>query len=71
MPAQRLEMVWHESVETSLRYYVGTDAQRTAEAAWAAFEAVQWVFAGRLLTVWLTVPRQVRTVACVRAAVGL
>jgi hypothetical protein len=36
----------HESIETTLRFYVGTDAQRTAEAAWAAFEAVQRVFGG-------------------------
>jgi len=36
----------HESIETTLRFYVGTDAQRTAEAAWAAFEAVQRVFVG-------------------------
>jgi hypothetical protein len=28
----------HESIDTTLRYYVGTDAQRTAEAAWAAYE---------------------------------
>ena len=30
--------VTHESIDTTLRYYVGTDAQRTADAAWAAFE---------------------------------
>ena len=49
MPAQLMELMRHESIETTLRYYVGTDAQRTAEAAWAAwaaFEAVQRVFAG-------------------------
>ncbi len=39
MPAQLMELMRHESIETTLRFYVGTDAQRTAEAAWAAFEA--------------------------------
>ena len=46
MPAQLMELMRHESIETTLRFYVGTDAQRTAEAASAAFEAVQRVFAG-------------------------
>lgn len=46
MPAQLMELMRHESIETTLRFYVGTDAQRTAEAAWAAFEAVQRVFLG-------------------------
>jgi hypothetical protein len=46
MPAQLMELMRHESIETTLRFYVGTDAQRTAEAAWAAFEAVQRVFGG-------------------------
>ena len=46
MPAQLMEFMRHESIETTLRFYVGTDVQRTAEAAWAAFEAVQRVFAG-------------------------
>jgi hypothetical protein len=37
----------HESIDTTLRYYVGTDAQRTAEAAWAAYEqAALAVFSG-------------------------
>jgi len=44
MPAQLMELMRHESIETTLRFYVGTDAQRTAEAAWAAFEALQRVF---------------------------
>jgi hypothetical protein len=46
MPAQLMELMRHESIETTLRFYVGTDAQRTAEAAWAAFDALQRVFAG-------------------------
>jgi hypothetical protein len=33
MPAQRKELMRHESIETTLHFYVGTDA------AWAAFEA--------------------------------
>ena len=36
-----MELMRHESIETTLRFYVGTDAQRTAAAAWAAFEAHQ------------------------------
>ena len=38
MPAQLMELMRHESIETTLRFYVGTDAQRTADAAWAAFD---------------------------------
>ena len=45
-PAQLMELMRHESIETTLRFYVGTDAQRTAEAAWVAFEAMQRVFSG-------------------------
>jgi Site-specific recombinase XerD len=45
MPAQLMELMRHESIETTLRFYVGIDAQRTAEAAWAAFDALQRVFA--------------------------
>ena len=48
MPAQLMELMRHESIETTLRFYVGTDAQRTAEAAWVAFEALQRAFAGSL-----------------------
>jgi integrase len=40
MPAQLMELMRHESIETTLRFYVGTDAQRTADAAWAAFDRV-------------------------------
>jgi hypothetical protein len=39
MPAQLKELMRHESIETTLRFYVGTDAQAKADAAWAAFEA--------------------------------
>jgi hypothetical protein len=31
----------HESIGTTMRFYVGQNAQRTADAAWAAYEAVQ------------------------------
>ena len=41
MPAQLMELMRHESIETTLRFYVGTDAQRTADAAWSAFERLQ------------------------------
>ena len=39
MPAQLKELMRHESIKTTLRFYVGTDAQAKADAAWAAFEA--------------------------------
>jgi integrase len=38
MPAQLKELMRHESIETTLRYYVGTNAERTAEACWDAYE---------------------------------
>jgi len=37
MPAQLRELMRHESIETTLRYYVGTNAQRTADACWEAY----------------------------------
>ena len=46
MPARLMELMRHESIETTLRFYVGTDARATAEAAWAALEDVQRVLAG-------------------------
>ena len=46
MPPQLVELMRHESIETTLRFYVGTDAQAKAEAAWAAFDAVQRAFGG-------------------------
>ena len=44
MPAQLMELMRHESIETTLRFYVGTDAQRTADAAWEAFERAEGPF---------------------------
>ncbi|NDC54868.1 MAG: site-specific integrase [Planctomycetia bacterium] len=38
MPAQLKELMRHESIETTLRYYVGTNAERTADACWDAFQ---------------------------------
>ena len=38
MPAQLKELMRHESIETTLRYYVGTNAGRTAEVCWEAYE---------------------------------
>ena len=48
MPVQLKELMRHESIETTLRFYVGTDAQRTADAAWAAFERATAPFSGPL-----------------------
>jgi len=36
MPAVLKELMRHESIETTLRYYVGTNADRTAEVCWSA-----------------------------------
>jgi len=44
MPAQLMELMRHESIDTTLRYYVGIDAQRTAEAAYE--QAALAVFSG-------------------------
>jgi len=36
MPQQLMELMRHESIETTMRFYVGRNAQKTAEALWAA-----------------------------------
>ena len=41
MPKDLMELMRHESIGTTMRFYVGQNAQRTADAAWAAYEAVQ------------------------------
>ena len=41
MPAQLMELMRHESIETTLRFYVGTNAQRTNDAIWSAFQVEQ------------------------------
>ena len=33
-----MELMRHENIETTLRYYVGANAQRTAQSIWAAFQ---------------------------------
>lgn len=38
MPAQLKELMRHESIETTLRYSVGTNAERKADACWDAFD---------------------------------
>ncbi len=40
MPAQLRELMRHESIETTLRYYVGANVERTADACWEAFDRV-------------------------------
>ena len=40
MPAQLKELMRHESIETTLRFYVGANAERTADACWEAFGKV-------------------------------
>jgi integrase len=46
MPAQLMELMRHESIETTLRYYVGTNAARTEADVWRAFEKSQAAAAG-------------------------
>ena len=36
-----MELMRHESIQTTMRFYVGQNAQRTADAAWAAYELAQ------------------------------
>lgn len=37
LEAQLMELMRYVSIETTVRLYVGTNAQQTADAAWAAF----------------------------------
>ncbi len=39
MPNILQELMRHETIETTMKYYVGQNAQRTADALWAAYEA--------------------------------
>jgi integrase len=39
MPQVLMELMRHESIETTMRYYVGRNAQSTAAVLWAAHEA--------------------------------
>ena len=48
MPPDLMQLMRHESIQTTMRYYVGRNAQSTADAAWDAFEKSQ---AGRCGTV--------------------
>ena len=41
MPPKLMELMRHESISTTLRFYVGKNAERTADAAFAAYEAIQ------------------------------
>ena len=34
MPAQLMELMRHESIDTTLSYYVGRNAERTAAILW-------------------------------------
>jgi len=38
MPQQLMELMRHESIETTMRFYVGRNAQTTADLLWAAHE---------------------------------
>ena len=38
MPQVLRELMRHENINTTMKYYVGRNAQRTAEALWSAFQ---------------------------------
>jgi hypothetical protein len=38
MPAVLQQLMRHESIDTTMRYYVGRDADATADVLWAAYE---------------------------------
>ncbi|MCH8046437.1 MAG: site-specific integrase [Planctomycetes bacterium] len=40
MPQVLMELMRHENIETTMKYYVGRNAERTADALWAAFESL-------------------------------
>ena len=46
MPAVLQALMRHESIETTLRYYVGANAERTAETCWAAIPGARDSYAG-------------------------
>ena len=39
MPPQLMELMRHESIETTLRFYVGQNAQKTSAILWEAHKA--------------------------------
>ncbi len=39
MPQVLKELMRHESIETTMRFYVGRNAHTTADAVWEAYEA--------------------------------
>ncbi len=39
MPAELQELMRHADIQTTMQYYVGRNAQSTAEALWAAYRA--------------------------------
>jgi integrase len=39
MPQQLMELMRHESIETTMKFYVGRNAQATADVLWAAHSA--------------------------------
>ena len=41
LPQVLQEMMRHESIETTMRYYVGQNAERTADALWDAFNSMR------------------------------
>lgn len=62
MPQQLMERMRNESIETTLRYYVGRNAKRTAAALWQAHDTAGQRHFYNIGVVW----PQVRARACGR-----
>ena len=43
MPKVLKELMRHRSIETTMRYYVGKNAEQTADVLWAAVEQIEKV----------------------------
>jgi hypothetical protein len=46
MPQVLMELMRHESIDTTLRYYVGRNAQQTASVLWGAHKQAVGAFLG-------------------------
>ena len=48
MPQQLMELMRHEDISTTMKYYVGRNAEKTADALWEAHEAGQGTVLGTI-----------------------
>ena len=52
MPPDLMLLMRHESIETTLRFYVGRSAQRTAKTLWEAHKKAQSGNSGQIRSDW-------------------